>query len=646
MRFLSPLLIALVWLFISTHALGHSGEIRTDTAHYYMAHSFDVLKYSLDIDLFPSYATPYPKSFKAALHVDLMADSALSQVRLNAVNSSMTVDSVKGNATSFIHEHDTLKITLDNNYSPGDTAGVTIYYRHLNVADNAFYASGGYVFTDAPPEGARKWFPCWDRPADKALWDLHAKVPSAVRLGSNGFLSDSTVVGDTLIYHWKTEFPLSTYLITITSKTGFQIHKGFWHKLAAPNDSIPVLLYYKSGENILNTDSILTPLTDLYSQKFGDYALEKIGFATLNGSFPWGGMENQTMVNLMPGGYGDGDLIAHEHSHQWFGDMITCGTWADIWLNEGFGTYCGTLWTESQSGYNAYKNKMNILANYYLSNNPGYPIYNPSWAIHTPPANKLYNVAISYNKGACVLHQLRYVLGDSLFFQVMNSYANDTSYRFKNAITEDFIDKTSSIAGYDLQWFFDEWVYAPNHPVYENSAEIVDSAGAWWIHLTISQVQTNTLFFRMPVQLSVHFDDGTDSLLQVMNELNPQSYDFSFSKRPLNITFDPFRNILLKKSNVIVSINEPESRPQGDLLRADPNPFGQDLRISYQVARPGNVRISLIDSSGRIIKILTDRQLGKGTYQVMVSGDLLSPGSYVLLLESGNHLEQKRVIKL
>ncbi|MEI7982579.1 MAG: M1 family aminopeptidase, partial [Bacteroidota bacterium] len=329
---------------------------------------------------------------------------------------------------------------------------------------------------------------------------------------------------------------------------------GSGRKTLAP-DSIPIRLFYKSGETLNMVNATIKPVTDYFARKFGDYPFEKIGFATLNTSFPWGGMENQTMVNLQPGGYNDPNLIAHEHSHQWFGDLITCGTWADIWLNEGFATYCQNLWVEWSQGYDTYKSNMNSVADYYLSTNPGWPLYHPEWAIHTPPGNILYNQAISYNKGACVLHQLRYILGDTSFFNALYAYATDTNFIFNTVITEEFIQKINTVTGQNLNWFFDAWAYHPNHPIYENRFEILSlGSGTWKINLLINQIQTNTCFFKMPVQIRVSYYDGTDTLIQVTNDSNHQSFEFYCVKEPLNIDFDPLRNILLKQATTIVGI--------------------------------------------------------------------------------------------
>ena len=642
-----------VYLFILAPFLFSAGSgkacstpiLAADTAHFYTKHSFDVLKYKLDIGIYQCFFSPFPKTFSAKQRISLRVDSVLNTISLNAVNTSMFIDSVGMAGSSFSHGNDTLKIMLDRTYQPGEILDVSIFYRHKNVSDQGFYAFYGTVYTDSPPEGARKWMPCWDRPSDKVTWELNAKVPLTARLGSTGLLADSTISGDTISYHWISEIPVSTYLITLSAKIDFLIHTRYWHKLTSPNDSIPIRIYYKPGESIARIDTSILPLTNFYSEKFGDYPFEKIGFATMNTTFPWGGMENQTMVNLQPNGYSDLNLLAHEHSHQWFGDLITCGTWADIWLNEGFGTYCQNLWVEHSSGYEAYMASLNALAVYYLGNNPGWSLYHPEWAFHTPNGNDLYNQAISYNKGACVLHQLRYVLGDSIFFQVMHAYATDTSLMFKNAFTEDFVAKTSHVSRRDMNWFFDEWVYKPNHPVYQNTYEI-DSLeeNLWRVSLLINQTQANPAFFKMPVQLMISFSDATDTIVQVMNDINQQEFLFSFSKRPVNLAFDPFHNILLKQAATIVKVKPVQGNVGFKLNQNEPNPFRSNTLISYQVASEEMVTISVHDSNGKMLSCPVSRIHSPGVYRFEWVEEGLSPGLYILKMNAGDFADTRKMI--
>jgi aminopeptidase N len=615
-----------------------------DTAHYYMRHSYDVLKYQLSVDLYHCYPNPFSTAFPATEMITFRVDSGLNVLRLNAVNTSIQVDSVGLAGISFHHTADTLTVFLDRTYTPGSVVNVRISYQHKNFIDQAVYSNGGFVFTDNPPEGARKWFPCWDRPSDKALLDLTAKVPLNVKLGSNGSLADSLINGDTITYHWVSRDPMSTYLMTMTSKTGFSLDVVYWHKLYHPSDSIPVRFYFQSWQVPDSIEAAIIPMTDYYSRLFGEYPFEKIGFATLNGSFPWGGMENQTMINLTTNGWQE-SLVCHEFSHQWFGDLITCGTWADIWLNESFGTYCESLWLDYRGGSPAYKNHLDQQANYYLANNPGFAIYNPSWAIHTPDINQLYNSAVVYDKGACVLHQLMYVIGDSAFLHLLRAYATDTNFRFKNAVTSDFITKANEISGTDLGWFFDEWLDHPNHPLYSNTYEITDmGSGMWDMKIMLSQTQTNTIFYKMPVELKVVFADSTDTVMRVIHDANHQFFEFAFSKQPAYLVFDPYRNILLKQATTTLGLNPLKEVIGFRLFQNEPNPFRNTTTITYQLPVASPVRIVVMDSAGRTVLPEYRQKNDAGIFNYTVSVNSLSPGIYFYKMEAGKFIETRRMV--
>ncbi len=525
-----------------TRALILPGNEETVTPH-----PFDVLKYTLDLWLYQCHQAPWPKSFRGTCLIRFRADSALNSITLHAVSTSLAIDSVKLAGVSFTHSTNLLTIQLDRAYLPGEVAEALICYRHLDVADGAFYASGGMVFTDCEPEGARKWFPCYDKPSDKALTDITARVPANARMGSNGALADSSVAGDTLTYRWVSSHNVATYLVVITSKVNYNLDIVWWNKISNPSDSIPIRFYYNPGENPSAIKSVIGAMTTFFSQQFCEHPFQKNGFATLNSQFPWGGMENQTLTSLCPNCWSEW-LIAHEYAHQWFGDMITCATWADIWLNEGFATWTENHWWEHKSGYTTYKNYMVDDANCYLNNNPGWAISNPSWAATTPPVNILFNTAVTYCKGSCVLHMLRYVTGDSLFFQSIRNYCADTTLRFRSAVISDFIHHVNQTTAQDLHWFFDQWIFLPNHPVYQNLFQITALGnGKWTLSFLAKQTQSNPAFFRMPVEIKVLFADASDTTIRVDHTFNNREFHWTFSKAVNSCQFDPKNEILLRQ---------------------------------------------------------------------------------------------------
>ncbi|MCK6605036.1 MAG: T9SS type A sorting domain-containing protein [Ignavibacteriaceae bacterium] len=513
-------------------------------------HSFDVLNYKLNLDLYSNFISPYPKSFNGTAEITLRADSAISSVALNAVNTSLQINSVAGAGTSFTHVNNLLVIQLDRTYNPGEQLQVNIAYQHKNVTDNAFYVSNGFVFTDAEPEGARKWFPCYDRPSDKATLNLTARVPATVKLGSNGRLADSVKTGDTIYYNWISRDPIATYLMVISAKVNYGLEILYWNNPNNPGNPTPIRLYYNAGENISQSiKTKIVQLFDVFSAKFGEHPFEKNGYATLNNQFAWGGMENQTLTSLCPGCWSE-YLLVHEFAHQWFGDMVSPNTWADIFLNEGFATFSEALWAEAMYGASSYRNNIQSEANYYLNNNPGWAISNPDWAINTPNTNTLFNTAITYSKGACVLFMLRYVMGDQPFFTGLKNYAEDPAIKYKSASIIDFRMKMEQASGKDLGWFFDQWIYQPNHPVYSNYYYIQGGGNFWEVVFNARQTQTNTGFFKMPVQLRITFTNSTDTTVTLTNDANNQTFSLYFyNRQPLSVTFDPDNNIILKQAS-------------------------------------------------------------------------------------------------
>ena len=474
--------------------INSAGTWYTDNPAADIKHSYNALNYKIDLDLYSCFISPYPKSYKGSVILSFQADSLMTTLPLNAVNSSLVIDSVRMNGVSFTHTGNILTITLDHQYIPGETGQVKIYFRHNNVSDDAVYVSNGFFFTDCEPEGARKWMPCWDRPSDKATFDLRVKTPATVKLGSNGRLADSVKTADTIYYNWISNDPIATYLMVITGKVNYNLNIVYWHKLSNPLDSIPMRFYYNAGESLNGMPAVLLQMTTHYSQLFTEHPFEKNGFATLNNQFVWGGMENQTLTSLCPGCWST-SLIAHEFAHQWFGDMITCATWADIFLNEGFATFIEALWTEHTSGYTAYKQEINGNASSYMGSNPGWAISEPSWAVTTPSTSVLFNYAITYMKGSCVLHMLRYVMGDTKFFSAMSTYANDPAVKYKSAVISDFKGVCNAAYGADLSWFFDSWIYTPNHPAYANNYWIDNwGSGTYQIGFVAKQTQCKYSF--------------------------------------------------------------------------------------------------------------------------------------------------------
>jgi aminopeptidase N len=507
---------------------------------------FDIQHYSLNLNLYNNFLSSYPHSFAGYEEITIKARKDLNSIKINASNKSIDIDKVSIDAERFAHSNDTLTIYLKRKVRSGEKFEVGINYTHKDVEDGAFFVKDGMLFTMNAPEGARNWFPCYDHPSDKATSSISVKTPKNVLLASNGILKDSTQIADTIFYKWQSDFPIATYLINITGKVDYNLDIAHW------ND-IPIRFYWNSGENKSNLKKMVftvPKILDYYSTLFGKFPFKKEGLATLNNLFIFGGMENQTIISLCPDCWNE-EVIAHELSHEWFGNLISPKSWSDIWLNEGFATYCEGLWYEKSYGKDVYNNYIKLNAQRYFSANKFFPIYLPEWSKKTPPIDSLYNGSIIYAKAADVIHTLRCMLGDSVFFKALNSYATNPKLKYANASTSDFIQVVNQVAGKNLNWFFDEWLKYPKHPVYDVNYSIakIDSE-KWKFDILIHQENLNDFVFKMPIEMEIMFNDGTTKSEMIENDKQNQIFTFVLSKKPSGMLFDKFEKIPLKQVSI------------------------------------------------------------------------------------------------
>lgn len=531
-------IIFIYFIILNSNLLAQNSKTLTNK-------NFDVLDYSLSLDLFNCFISLFPHSFKAIEEITLSTEDDVELIKLNASSQSLHIDSVFFDADDFTHKNDTLYIKLSHKTKPKDIVKVGIKYFHKDVNDESFFVKDGMLFTMNAPEGARNWFPCFDHPSDKAAFNLNAKTPSNVFLGSNGSLTDSIKISDTIYYNWKSRNPIATYLINISANTNYNLDIENWDE-----QNIPIRYYWNKGEDetkLNNIKKVLPKMLGYYSNLFGEYPFEKVGFATLNDLLSFGGMENQTLISLCPDCWNE-SLIAHELSHEWFGNMISPKSWPDVWLNEGFATYCEGLWYEHSLGKGAYKKYIDQQAARYLNSKVDLPIYNLSWSHLTPDIEELYNGAIEYAKAACVLHMLRYVIGDSLFFKTLNNYATDDNLKYKNASTDDFINKVNEVTNKDYNWFFEQWLKYPAHPVYKiyYSPTQLDNK-KWQLDVIITQENKTEYLFKMPIEMEILFKDGTSKIVLANNERQNQFFTYILDKKPIGISFDYQNNIPLKE---------------------------------------------------------------------------------------------------
>ena len=557
-------------------------------------------------------------------------------------SDQMVVDSVKyyGEEWPFEHLNDKINIPVPDATIPeGYDFSIEVFY-HGEPPSTGFgsfnfdeHMNIDHVWTLSEPYGSRDWWPCKDDPSDKAdSADIIIIVPNDQIAVSNGVLVDEEDMGDgRKKYHWSERYPICTYLVSIAS---YPYTVWYDEYIGLNGDTLPLEYYvYPDHYDLVYDNYLLTKdMMEVFADKFGEYPFmgEKYGHAEFGRG---GGMEHQTITSL--GGYSQW-LIAHELGHQWWGDLITCASFHHIWLNEGFARFSEALWEEAYNGEEAYKN-------YWLSHS----YYGAGTVYVEEPntASQIFNGNLTYNKAGWVVHMLRGVMGDSLFFETLKSYGSNDSLAYSAATTEDFQLVCEDISGLDLEDFFQQWIYNDYYPRYALYWEMQDTGE---LIVKIEQTQ-NWQYFHMPIDLQVILPNDT-LLFRLDNDGESQEYNLGvIAGEPYAIWLDP-ENWILKEVEYMSITSPLPGQAQITLFPAYPNPFNPQTSIGYFIPdqlgqlkptiRIFDVRGNLVDQIGPTLPVAGYNQIawnatgqGSGVYFIQLSANDLYYSQKIQLLK-------------
>ncbi len=512
----------------------------------------DVLHYDLDIEILPEYTDGEVSAVRVTGTSTIQAQPLVGAFSLFIVDleSNMLVKDVTGNVDAWSREEgeDTVNIHLDRTYQPGETFSVSIAYTGSPISDGCgafdwwLRDDALFVATLSQPFYAHHWWPCKDALNDKATMSMHVTVPDGMVAVSNGTAIGHEVLADGRIrWDWQESYPMVTYLASFAAGPYQRYDLEY-----VPDDStqvlpVPCYLYpdhwdFETGmptdENLVGCEEI-TEMLATFSGKYGPYPFltEKYGVVETGGYGGFGAsMEHQTISSMYQVAWYS-DIMAHELAHQWWGDEVTCQTWEDIWLNEGFATYSEAIHREYEpgGGMDGYWDRMNERK----PPNPDAQVYRTS----TDSVDEIFSLNDVYQKGAWVMHMLRHVMGDEAFFQALADYRE--TYRHDSVTTEEFTESFSQSFGEDLSWFVDQWVMRPGSPDYLWRYDVRRIGGRPALVVSISQTQDRRGYdlFTMPLDLYVE-TEASSQTIRLWNDAWRQFYVIPLDAPPVTVTLD------------------------------------------------------------------------------------------------------------
>jgi len=459
----------------------------------------------------------------------------------------LLVDSIQLGSSKILYSQvgERVNITLDKIYNISDSIDLKVYYHGTPAADpggwGGFYFSGDYAFNLGvgfsvnPHSFARAWFPCVDEFPMKSSYGFFIETDSNYTAACNGLLIGVSGIPGAKIWHYYEPVPMSAYLAAVSVSKYSIVGSSF----SGINKSFPVELFCKSSDsNKVKASFVHLPdAIEAFENAFGPQVYSKVGYNFV--PFNAGAMEHAGNITF-PAGFADGtfkyeEMMAHELSHHWWGDNVTCKTEGDMWLNEGWASYCEHFFNESVYGKLAYK--QSILENHLFVLRFAHINDGQIFSMVNIPKEYTYGNHV-YKKGADVVHSLRGVLGDSLFFKGAKMY--QSNYRLGNASTQDMESVFAWVAGAKANSFFTHWVYEKGSPHVSISKQTHWGNGPYKVRIHTSQKPrfSNNVSSNLPIEIfffkdRTHFEKRT---IVAMTALD--SFDFDFDFKPVYVCLD------------------------------------------------------------------------------------------------------------
>ncbi len=557
------------------------------------------------------------------------------------LNTALFIDSVliNGIKHTFQHSSDLATVPLPEPPSGGTLFSAQIFYHGtpptggffsgISTAYSATYQKN-VTWTLSEPYAAKDWWPTKQDLRDKAdsVWVFITTSPEN-KAGSEGLLTAVTNMPDGKVrYEWKSHYPIDYYLISF-AVADYQDYSIYAHP-AGTGDSVLIQNFIYDHPNCLPDNKIGIDQTaadiELFSNLFGLYPFinEKYGHCLTQLG---GGMEHQTMTTL--GGFSFA-LVAHELGHMWFGDKVTCATWSDVWINEGFASYTDYLAHHFLS--NAYYDSLWL--KFYSDEVKSVP----GGSVYVPPEDlgdisRIFDSRLSYSKGALILHMIRFELqDDDMFFNVLKTFVEE--YGNSVATGNDFRDWLELKSGRDFTDFFNQWYYGEGYPIYD----IVWYQGANGLDLVSTQTTSTgvTTLFKMLVPYRLNFSDGTDSTLLLYQDDNLNTYSIPVYKAIDSIQLDPKQWILHKLNSMTYGVEETENPVYFTL---GPNPAKEKFRIFFTHQSNKILNLDISDLTGR--SVLNNNM---GCSDQLIDISRLSRGIYLVTVTDGTMKMNKKLL--